>query len=325
MIELWCIKPTERLELVVEGQVTWEGKRYQAPRKIQATIVTKQGNQKYYTVEEGDTVQFKWKGKELFRGTVFSRIPRDNTLFFEAFDMLTYLVRNQDVYVFSNQRADQIIHRICNDFQITKGTIANTGSVLKSLVITQDTSLYDIILKALKQTRSNNGRNFQLYSSGGKLGLRAWPDPSEVWVVEKGVNLISYEYSTSIEETATRVKLKMQKDDKTYTATARDNAGANKFGVLQYTENVSDDLNQAQLQRRADNKQKELKGVKKKLSGVQAVGIPDVTSGLPVRIVIKDLNINRNYWVDSDSHSFQGSTHKMTLDLVETNKIPEVS
>ncbi|TES56192.1 phage portal protein [Halalkalibacterium halodurans] len=325
MIEIWCVKPTERLELVVEGQVTWEGKRYQAPRKLQATIVTKQGNQRYYTLEEGDTVLFKWKGKELFRGTVFSRIPRDNTLFFEAYDMLTYLVRNKDVYAFSNQRADQIVRRICNDFQIPTTTIVNTGVTFKSLLVTQETTLYDIILKALKRTRANNGRNYQLYSTKGKLGLRAWPDPSEVYVIEKGVNLISYEYSTSIEETATRVKMKMQKNDKTYTATARDNDGARKFGVLQYTETVTDDLNQAQLKRRADNKQKELKGVQRKLNGVQAIGIPDVTSGLPVRVIIKDVGINRNYWVDSDSHTFQGNTHKMTLDLVRNNRIPEVS
>ncbi len=154
--------------------------------------------------------------------------------------------------MFSNQRADQIIRRIANDFQIPTASIANTGHTIKSLVIKNDTTLYDIILKALKQTKSQTGRHYQLYSEKGKLGLRAWPDPSEVWVLETGVNITGYQYSTSINDTATRVVLRRQKDNKTYKASAKDSSGVNKYGVLQYTETVTDDINKAQLQQRAD-------------------------------------------------------------------------
>ena len=57
------------------------------------------------------------------------------------------------------QRADQIIRRIASDFQIPTTSIANTGHTIKSLVIKNDTTLYDIILKALKQTKSQTGRH----------------------------------------------------------------------------------------------------------------------------------------------------------------------
>lgn len=287
MIELFVIKDTEWLELVAES-VSLEGHRYQAPRSIEATIVIKQGDQTYYSVTEGDTVLFKWKGKELFRGIVFARTPDEHTLAFSAYDMLQYLVKNQDVYVFSNQRADQMIKRIANDFQIPTTSIANTGHTIKSLVIKNDTTLYDIILKALKQTKSQTGRHYQLYSKKGKLGLRAWPDPSEVWVLETGVNITGYQFSTSINDTATRVVLRRQKDNKTYKASAKDSSGVNKYGVLQYTETVTDDINQAQLQQRADVRLAEKKGVKKELKNIQAVGIPEVQSGLPVYISIPE-------------------------------------
>lgn len=322
MIELFVIKDTEWLELVAES-VSLEGHRYQAPRSIEATIVIKQGNQTYYSVSEGDTVLFKWKGKELFRGIVFARTPDEHTLAFSAYDMLQYLVKNQDVYVFSNQRADQMIRRIANDFQIPTASIANTGHTIKSLVIKNDTSLYDIILKALKQTKSQTGRHYQLYSEKGKLGLRAWPDPSEVWVLETGVNITGYQYSTSINDTATRVVLRRQKDNKTYKASAKDSSGLNKYGVLQYTETVTDDINQAQLQRRADVRLAEKKGVKKELKNIQAVGIPEVQSGLPVYISIPEAGIKKTYWVDTDRHEFKGTKHTMTIDVVEKNAMPE--
>ncbi|AUS13504.1 phage portal protein [Bacillus subtilis] len=322
MIELFVIKDTEWLELVAES-VSLEGHRYQAPRSIEATIVTKQGDQTYYSVSEGDTVLFKWKGKELFRGIVFARTPDEHTLAFSAYDMLQYLVKNQDMYVFSNQRADQIIRRIANDFQIPTTSIANTGHTIKSLVIKNDTTLYDIILKALKQTKSQTGRHYQLYSEKGKLGLRAWPDPSEVWVLETGVNITGYQYSTSINDTATRVVLRRQKDNKTYKASAKDSSGLNKYGVLQYTETVTDDINQAQLQQRADVRLAEKKGVKKELKNIQAVGIPEVQSGLPVYISIPEAGIKKNYWVDTDRHEFKGTKHTMTIDVVEKNTMPE--
>jgi hypothetical protein len=322
MIELFVIKDTEWLELVAES-VSLEGHRFQAPRSIEATIVIKQGDHTYYSVTEGDTVLFKWKGKELFRGTVFARTPDEHTLAFSAYDMLQYLVKNQDVYVFSNQRADQMIRRIANDFQIPTASIANTGHTIKSLVIKNDTSLYDIILKALKQTKSQTGRNYQLYSEKGKLGLRAWPDPSEVWVLETGVNITGYQYSTSINDTATRVVLRRQKDNKTYKASAKDSSGLNKYGVLQYTETVTDEINQAQLQQRADVRLAEKKGVKKELKNIQAVGIPEVQSGLPVYISIPEAGIKKTYWVDTDRHEFKGTKHTMTIDVVEKNTMPE--
>ncbi|MCY8288106.1 MULTISPECIES: XkdQ/YqbQ family protein [unclassified Bacillus (in: firmicutes)] len=322
MIELFVIKDKEWLELVAES-VSLEGHRYQAPRSIEATIVVKQGDQTYYSVNEGDTVLFKWKGKELFRGIVFARTPDEYTLAFSAYDMLQYLVKNQDVYVFSNQRADQMIRRIANDFQIPTTSIANTGHTIKSLVIKNDTTLYDIILKALKQTKSQTGRHYQLYSEKGKLGLRAWPDPSEVWVLETGVNITGYQYSTSINDTATRVVLRRQKDNRTYKASAKDSSGLNKYGVLQYTETVTDDINQAQLQQRADVRLAEKKGVKKELKNIQAVGIPEVQSGLPVYISIPEAGIKKTYWVDTDRHEFKGTKHTMTLDVVEKNTLPE--
>ncbi|MGE6629826.1 XkdQ/YqbQ family protein [Bacillus sp. NPDC077027] len=332
MIELFVVRSETMYELVTES-VSLQGQRYQAPRSINASIVTKQGDQTYYSVSEGDTVLFKWKGKELFRGIVFSRTPVDGKMTFTAYDMLQYLVKNHEIYVFANQRADQILRRIGQDFQIPMTTIVNTGHVIKSLVFKNDTSLYDIILKALKETKSQTGRHYQIYSTKGKMGLRAWPDPEDVWVIESGVNLIDYQYSTSIEETATRVKLRatatnksknQKKDSDTQiVAVTNDNDGKNKYGILQYVETISGNINQAQLQKRAKVRLAERKGVKKNVKSIQALGIPELQSGLPVYMKIPEIGVKKTYWIDQDRHEFKGVKHTMTIDVVEKNTMPE--
>ncbi|MDR7248225.1 phage portal protein [Bacillus pumilus] len=332
MIELFAIRSGTMYELVTES-VTLQGQRYQAPRSIQANIITKQGSQTYYRVSEGDTVLFKWKGKELFRGIVFSRTPVEGKLTFTAYDMLQYLVKNQDVYVFSKQRADQILRRIGADFQIPMTSIANTGHVIKSLVFKNDTSLYDMILKALKETKRQTGRNYQIYSAKGKMGLRAWPDPEDVWVIESGVNLIGYQYSTSIEETATRVKLRTSVDEQgknkkkgsksEIVVVEQDKAGQSKYGILQHVETVTGQINQPQLQKRAKVRLAEKKGVKQEVKSIQALGIPELQSGLPIYLKIPEINVKKTYWIDQDKHEFSGVKHTMTIDVVEKNSIPK--
>ncbi|AKU29915.1 phage portal protein [Bacillus altitudinis MN12] len=332
MIELFAIRSGTMYELVTES-VTLQGQRYQAPRSIQANIITKQGSQTYYRVSEGDTVLFKWKGKELFRGIVFSRTPVEGKLTFTAYDMLQYLVKNQDVYVFSNQRADQILRRIGADFQIPMTSIANTGHVMKSLVFKNDTSLYDIILKALKETKRQTGRNYQVYSAKGKMGLRAWPDPEDVWVIESGVNLIGYQYSTSIEETATRVKMRTSVDEQgknkkkgsksDIVVIEQDKAGQSQYGILQHVETVTGQINQPQLQKRAKVRLAEKKGVKQEVKSIQALGIPELQSGLPIYLKIPEINIKKTYWIDQDKHEFNGVKHTMTIDVVEKNSMPK--
>lgn len=332
MIELFAIRSGTMYELVTES-VTLQGQRYQAPRSIQANIITKQGSQTYYRVSEGDTVLFKWKGKELFRGIVFSRTPVEGKLTFTAYDMLQYLVKNQDVYVFSNQRADQILRRIGADFQIPMTSITNTGHVMKSLVFKNDTSLYDIILKALKETKRQTGRNYQIYSAKGKMGLRAWPDPEDVWVIESGVNLIGYQYSTSIEETATRVKMRTSVDEQgknkkkgsksDIVVIEQDKAGQSQYGILQHVETVTGQINQPRLQKRAKVRLAEKKGVKQEVKSIQALGIPELQSGLPIYLKIPEINIKKTYWIDQDKHEFNGVKHTMTIDVVEKNSMPK--
>lgn len=65
------------------------------------------------------------------------------------------------------------------------------------------------------------------------------------------------------------------------------------------------------------------KGREKELKNIQAVGIPEVQSGLPVYISIPEAGIKKTYWVDTDRHEFKGTKHTMTIDVVEKNTMPE--
>jgi len=297
--------------------VTWSGSRNQPARKIIADILyTDTSGLNFTEISEGDTVLFKWEKRELFRGVVFNRLKtQQGTLKLTAYDTAQYLLLNQDVYTFDNQRADQILTRICRDFEISTGSIVNTGATLTETHLTPST-LYDIILQALTNTEKTNGRRFQLRSVRGKITLSEWGHINDQWFLATGSNIKTYNSMTSIENTATRVKLTNTDDENTITATANDNAGRQRYGVIQHFERVAEDLNQGQLNERARTTLNDKKGIERILD-ITALGIADCISGVPIQIRIPDISARGTRFIDSDTHHFKGESHEMDLSLVE--------
>ncbi len=67
----------------------------------------------------------------------------------------------------------------------------------------------------------------------------------------------------------------------------------------------------------------EKKGVKQEVKSIQALGIPELQSGLPIYLKIPEINVKKTYWIDQDKHEFSGVKHTMTIDVVEKNSIPK--
>lgn len=323
MIELYLVKPNEMVEIPTSS-ITWSGQRFKSARKITANILyTDKGGLQYTKITQGNTVLFKWKGKELFRGIVWDfNKTKSGTLVMVAYDILQYLLVNKDVYVFENKRSTDIAVRICKDFQIPRGIIANTGVRLDELFV-NETTLYDMILRSLVNTEKQSGKRFQLLSQKGKLNLKEWKESSNQWVLETGVNLIDYNYSSSLSDTITRVKLVSGDDNNTVTAVVNDGSGQNKYGVLQHFERVNDDLSKNQLTNRAKKTLNQKKGIQRHLE-VDALGIDEIISGMPVYVIENDINVKGTYYVDSDTHFFMGEYHDMKLDLLKRNTMAEV-
>ncbi|MFL0361450.1 C40 family peptidase [Pseudobacillus sp. 179-B 2D1 NHS] len=323
MIELFLVKPDYMMAIPV-STVTWSGQRYQAARKIEANILyTDAGLHFYQQVIEGDTLLFKWKGNELFRGTVFNRSRnKSGQLTLTAYDMLQYFLMNKDIYNFSGKRLDEILLKMCKDFEVPHGSFVNTKEKVGK-IIDQETSLYDIALRAMIDTHKVSKRKFHIYSRLGKVHLIELKKQDIQWVLEVGNNVIDYTYDTSIEETATRVKLTSGEGNKTVTAVVTDSEGKKQFGVIQHFEKISETLSKSALTKKGKEILDKKKGVKKKLD-VEALGIESATSGNAIYAIIDDIRLKRTMYIDTDVHTFVGNKHTMSLHLMETNDFPEM-
>ena len=57
------------------------------------------------------------------------------------------------------------------------------------------------------------------------------------------------------------------------------------------------------------------KSAAKRTVDLECVGIPDVISGIGVFVIIPELDLNQTFYVDEDTHVFEGDKHTMRLSL----------
>lgn len=297
------------------GNVTWGGRKGSAARYVTVTLLDDDGwkhARSGIDVTRGNQCAFYWEGKELFRGILMQQKQSEKkTMSVKAYDNGIYLANNKDTFNYTNKKASEIFVDICNRFQLPYTTVADTGYVIPELPKPKTTAL-DAILDALSLTFKATGIRYYVMSSDGKLSLIRRRENLLQWVIETGVNLESYDYSVSIEKIKTRIKL-LSKED-TVVAEAANAELEKLIGVFQDIDKPDDNMEQANITDMVKAMLDEQSLPDKSLS-ISALGLPDVISGIGVFVTIKELGISKSFYIDEDTHTFEGNHHMMKLKL----------
>ncbi len=312
----------EGTPLLVE-RVTWSGDVTQAARKLDVSLVnTADGRTQAMRIEHGKELRLLYDGRELFRGGVFAhRIDDHGMMTVTAYDENTYLTRNYDTRKFTKMTASAIVRRLCNDFGIPVGSIADTGYVIPKLVL-RDKSIWDMMTIALTYSRKQTGRRFFIYSREGRLHLSERKDVVVRWVLENGRNITSASYSQSIEDMRTQVKvIGGDPEKKPIIATVKNDALIQRFGIMQHLENVDPDMTRSQVEQRAKQLLAEL-GTIDDDAQVDALGNPEVVAGAAVYVHEQMTGIVGGFYVSTDLHTFANGNHTMSLTLSATDDLP---
>lgn len=297
------------------GKVTWGGRKGSAARYVTVTLLDDDGwkhARSGIDVTHGNQCAFYWEGKELFRGILMQQKQSEKkTMSVKAYDNGIYLSNNKDTFNYTNKKASEIFVDICNRFQLPYTTVADTVYVIPELPKPKTTA-FDAILDALSLTFKATGIRYYVMSSGGNLSLIRRRENLLQWVIETGVNLESYDYSVSIEKIKTRIKL-LSKED-TVVAEAANAELEKLIGVFQDIDKPDDNMEQANITDMVKAMLDEQSLPDKSLS-ISALGLPDVISGIGVFVTIKELGISKSFYIDEDTHTFEGNHHMMKLKL----------
>ena len=296
--------------------VQWAGRRGSPARTLTVSLLDDDGywhERSGIDVEQGWQCIFKWNGAELFRGIFMTQgTTQKKTGKYKAYDNGIYLSNNRDTFVYEGKTASQIFSDVCARFGLPTGTVAGCSYAIPDHIKEKATG-WDTIEDALSLEFDNTGARFFVVSEKGSLSLKKRKENILQWVLETGANITSYNFTKSIENVKTRIKL--LSDEGTVLAEASDPGLEAKIGIMQEVETPDETLNSAQLKALADSLLAEKKQASRTLNLNDLIGIPEVISGVGVFVIIPHIDISRTLYVDSDTHTFKDNLHTMSLQL----------
>lgn len=321
-VSLIVVKGTQGYDVTeLVEQIKWRGRKGSSSRTLTVKLIDDDGYKHARSgidVEQGQQCLFNYNGKELFRGIIMKQVQNSKKrLTFTAYDNGIYLANNKDTFTYENKTASDVFKDCCTRFGLPMGEVANCTYKIPELTKSKTTA-FDAIADALSLDFDATGIRHYVASEKGKIKLLTRRENIMQWVIEVGQNLSTYTYTRSIEDIKTRIKL-VSKEGTTI-AERKNSSLESKIGVFQNIDQPDESLTKAQINDLIDSMLDEQSTPERTLD-VEAVGIPDVISGIGVYIIIKELGLSRTFYVDEDTHIFEDNKHTMTLKLNYANDL----
>lgn len=289
--------------------------RFDSPAKLTFTVLEKSG----ISIPEGSSVELAVDGLRMFKGYVFTASQnRDGEVEYTAYDQLRYLKANAS-YVFEAMTLSQIIQQIAADFDLTCGTLVDTGYAFPCL-IKENTSCLDIIFDALAETIYMTGKIYVFYDNAGALTLVEAKDMYSSTLIGDKSLATDFTYKRDIDsETYNRIKLVRPNSEtgRADTYIAEDTETQAKWGLLQYYDQVDENMNAAQIEQMCMQYLQYYNRVVQSLT-IDALGVPGLRAGMivPVRIsAVDSLSVSRLMLTEKVTHKFDGDDHTMSIEV----------
>lgn len=289
--------------------------RFDSPAKLTFTVLEQSG----ISIPEGSSVELAVDGVKMFKGYVFTASQnRDGEVEYTAYDQLRYLKANAS-YVFEAMTLPQIIQQIAADFNLTCGTLVDTGYAFPCL-IKENTSCLDIIFGALSETIYMTGKIYVFYDNAGALTLVEAKDMYSSTLIGDKSLATDFTYKRDIDsDTYNRIKLVRPNSEtgRADTYIAEDTETQAKWGLLQYYDQVDENMNAAQIEQMCMQYLQYYNRVVQSLT-IEALGVPGLRAGMivPVRIsAVDSLSVSRLMLTEKVTHSFDGDDHTMRIEV----------
>jgi hypothetical protein len=297
---------------VVEEGIEWETHRKNSPGKLTFKVL----KDDILNIQEGNAVQFKVDGANVFYGYIFKKNhTKENIISVTCYDQLRYF-KNKDTYCYTGITASTLLSRICDDFNLSCGEIQDTGYVIPQQIESNKT-LFDIVQGALDKTLLNTSEVFVLYDDFGSICLK--------YIEEMKVGLLidadtgqKFDYTSSIDEqTYNQVKLTFdnKKTGKRDVYLAKDSSHINEWGILQYYDKLEEGENGA---KKAEMLLNYYNKKTRKLTVKDAWGDVRVRAGSAplISLNLGDIAVNNFMVADKVTHRFKNNEHTMDLTLI---------
>ena len=293
--------------------VTWSGADTQASRSLEFEMVNTpfDTSMKVPVLKGGDIVYFyDDNDKCRFEGRITgkNKLSEVGTRQYTARDYMHNMIQSKASYISKKKTAEYITKAICKDMGISTGSIVKTKKKIKKFMV-QGESIYDIINKAYKKAKT--GTKYLLAMSGKKFTVAKRGGAIANFHLDSTKDIINIEFNENADSMINQVALYNQNNKKI--GVVKNASWIKLYGIYQDVYEVEKKKKKASKADKAEAK-KQLQGVDKK-STVEAIGNIACVSGRAVTILDTATQTSAEFWIKSDSHTWENGIHTMTLEL----------
>lgn len=271
-------------------------------------------------VGNGDYLEFEYEGQKLFAGVVF-KFKKDETSIVEvtAYDQLRYL-KAKDTVMRKNMNLGEFVKVCTENVLLVTGDLNDTQVKLGDYLFDNQTYL-DMIYQSITDTLLLSAYYYVLRDVAGVIELKELYDLRLPLILGDKSLVHKIEIERSI-DTDTFNQVKLAKDNEESGLRdiylAKDSSSIDKIGLLQHFEKVDGNMNDAQIEERAQQLLK-LKNRETEKIKISAIGDVRVLGGSGIRIILSSFGIDQWGVVESVTHNFS-PVHEMELNLLFTKE-----
>lgn len=309
----------------VASKIELTTQRFDNPASLSFTCLEDSG----IAISEGSSVELSVSGKKLFKGYVFTaERNREGEVSYTARDQLRYLKSNAS-HLFQNMTLPQIIQQVVKNFGLKVGEMEEPGYVFPYLDKENETCM-DIIFDAVSQAIVQTGKIYNFYDDCGKLTLKEAKNMYIQTMIGDKSLVTDYTYKRDIDsDTYNRVKLvrKNEKSGRTDVYIHEDTDTIKTWGLLQYYDEVDENLNEAQIDEMCKQYLQYYNRVLQTIT-IDAIGIPGLRAGMiiPVKLgTIKELSVVRLMLTEKVTHTFEDGGHTMSIEVKDFSQLGGMS
>ncbi|MCI8483506.1 MAG: hypothetical protein HFH41_04105 [Lachnospiraceae bacterium] len=314
MIVKWTKKSNKTTYDITQavGAVTWSGSTTQAARQASITVLNAPNDPNLKKLKlnlaVGDVIALYEGGKNIFYGEIQTSEKKGEigTVTYNATDLLGHLLRISYKGKYKKKTAERITRLICKKYGIQVGTIVKTKKMINKIII-DGNSVYDTIMIAYTKASKGTGKKYMCYMKGKKFCTKVKGMVVSGYSLDENRNIVSSSYEETIENMVDKVLIYNEKGKQIGVVK---NAGhLKRYGLYQEIYTKEQGVN---AKRAAKNM---LAGIEKKVNVDVIEGNVKCTAGNGVKVHDKATGLDGLFWIDSDTHTWEGGVYTMSLEL----------
>lgn len=296
--------------------VTWAGSAKQAARTVVFSVAYSPNDKNVKTlgIKLGDKIVF-YPGypddkKTKFVGIITQRERKSEMgeLQYTATDGMIHLLRSSGTYRFANKTPEKIAQMVCRDVKVKTGSIAKTKMPIAKIFF-QERPYYEIIMAAYTKAYRKNKKKYIAQMNGDKLEVIQKGKVIPNFHIRQGERITESSYTEDLDSMVNRVYIYDSNNNKI--GSVSNSNWIKKYGIFQNA--ISVDSGNGKTEAKA-----ELQGINK-TANLTMIGDYRCVSGLGVIIEDSRTGLKGKFWIENDSHEWNGGVYTTTLELAFKN------